>query len=65
MTRIVSQSHDIHTEPQIDDDTTLLRDMHARHRYSKSQDMVIHDTWTTGITWISALQTYGYSSMFH
>ena len=39
--------------------------MHARHRYGKSQDMVLHDTRTTGNTWISALQTYGYTSMFH
>ena len=65
MTCIVSQSRDMHTEPQISDDTTLVLDMHARHRYSKSQDMGVHDTRTTGITWISALQTYGYSSMFH
>jgi len=65
MTCTVSQSRDMHSEPQIYDDPTLLLDMHVRHRYCKSQDMVLYDTRTTVSTWISAPQTYGYTTMFH
>ena len=50
MSCIVSQLRYMHTAPQIRYDTTLSRDMHARHRYYNSQDMVLYDTRTTVIT---------------
>ena len=51
MSCIVSQLRYMHTAPLIRYDTTLSRDMHARHRYYNSQDMVLHDTRTT-VIWI-------------
>jgi len=69
MTWIVSQSRYMYTDPQTRYDTTLSLDMHARHRYRTSQDMVLQDTRTTVITCTSATQIcytdYGYTSMLH
>jgi len=54
MTCTVSQSRYMHTDLQIHYDITLVLDMHARHRYYKTQS-------TTVPTSISATQAYGYT----